>query len=229
MTAVTRAGKLLAWVLPGLPGLPLGVAVRLLAVHPADLQRQAGDVLGLGAALCLLACLAVTPVATATGMRQAAEPRQWYGLWVFVLGAAGLVIAAAGGVRGCTGTVQQWTGTLIVVLLAPAAVTSNQLAQKLLGRYWKTWQRRLTWTAWAVLAVHLLLLSAWVTAAFTLASVPLLAARVPGTRGQLARFRRTRFRQPRVMRALMPAALLAFATGMTALSVLEVGACARAL
>jgi DMSO/TMAO reductase YedYZ heme-binding membrane subunit len=207
-----------------LPLVPLAACLHLLAARPPGLQRQAGDVLGLGAALCLLGCLAVSPLAAVTGMRQAGRWRQWYGLCVFVLGAAGLVISASGGVQGCAGTVQQWTGTLIVVLLVPAAVTSNRLSQKLLGGYWKMWQRRVAYAAWLVLGVHLVLLGgvAWRAATgFAMMSVPLVAARLPGVRGQLTRFRRARMSAPRVLRVLVPAGLLLFTAGAGLLFWLE--------
>lgn len=175
--------------------VPLLVMARPLAAHAPGLQVYGGDVLGLSATLCLLACLAVTPVSRLVRFRTAAYWRRWLGLAMFWTGAAGLVIAGTGGPRGqwmmrLSGHAQEWTGTVVVVALVPLALTSNQWSQRVLGAYWKTWQRRLSWAVWLVVAAHLLMLGAWrVEAAFFLASGPLLAARVPAVRKDAGKWR----------------------------------------
>ena len=89
-----------------------------------------------------------------------------------------------------SGTVQLWTGTVLVAALVPLAVTSNQRSQKMLGGFWKTWQQRLTWAVWAVLAMHVLTLAKWqVEAAIFMASGPLVAARIPAARKDLSKWR----------------------------------------
>jgi methionine sulfoxide reductase heme-binding subunit len=175
--------------------VPLVVMVRPLAARAPDLQVYGGQVLGLGATLCLVACLSITPVARLVKFRTAAPWRRWMGLAMFWIGTAGVVIAATGGPRGMwgmrlSGTVQAWTGTTVVVALVPLALTSNKWSQKMLGAYWKVWQRRLTWTVWAVVAVHVLTLAAWhAEAAFFMASGPLLVARVPAVRRDVGKWK----------------------------------------
>lgn len=205
------------------PVLPAAAMLRPAAAHAPHLQAYDGQVLGLGAAACLLACLAITPLSRLRKMRQPGRHRQWYGLCAFALGAEGLVIAFAGypgdgqaGAGRVTGTVQLWTGTLIVAAMLPAAATANRAAQRLLGAHWKTWQRRLAYAAWAAILLHVAVLGAWrAGAALALASAPLAAARAPAMRGVLARHR--------------AAAVTAFALGSAMLAWLEVTACARAV
>jgi DMSO/TMAO reductase YedYZ heme-binding membrane subunit len=182
-----------------LPLAPLAAMAWPLYAREPGLQAAAGQVLGLGAVLALLACLAVSPLATATGMRNAARWRRHFGLCVFILGAAGLVIAVTGSTPSgglawrAAGDSRALTGTLIVALLVPLALTSSRLAQKTMGGHWKTWQRRLTWAAWAAVTLHLLVLgSRDVTAAWLLASGPLLITRIPAARADIARWRRGR-------------------------------------
>ena len=69
-------------VLAVLPLLPVLVIARAVSFHVPRLQDYAGVILGLGATLCLLGCLAVTPVS-----------------WLTRFPAAGGVAALARGVR----------------------------------------------------------------------------------------------------------------------------------
>jgi DMSO/TMAO reductase YedYZ heme-binding membrane subunit len=200
--------------------------------QPPGLQAAAGQVLGLGACLALLACLAVSPAAAATGMRNAARWRRHFGLCVFILGAAGLVITVTGSTPSgglawrAAGDSRSLTGTVIVALLVPLALTSSRLAQKTMGGHWKTWQRRLTWAAWAAVTVHLLALgSRDVTAAWLLASGPLLITRIPAVRSDLTRWRRGKFTDVHLW-ILAGMAIAAFAAGAGALGWMEANAIA---
>lgn len=195
-TMPRRTGTGVAWLLPL---IPLAVLVWPVWCRWPGLSAAAGNILGFGAVLCLLACLSVSPFAAVTGMKKAARWRRHYGVCVFILGLAGLAIAVSGRDMGSgamamrsAGHAREWTGTVIVVLLAPLVLTSSTLAQKMLGSHWKTWQRRLTWAVWGAITVHVLLLGrADVTAAWLLASGPLVITRIPAVRADLTRWRRS--------------------------------------
>jgi DMSO/TMAO reductase YedYZ heme-binding membrane subunit len=210
-----------------LPLAPLAVMLRPVWADAPRLQVYAGDVLGLGATLCLVACLAVTPAAKLVRWKQAAWWRRWLGLCMFITGSAGAVIALAGPdgwLPSLSGHVQQWTGTALVAALIPLAVTSNTASQKMLGGFWKTWQQRLTWAAWAILAVHVLTLGMWrVEAAFFMASGPLIAARIPAVRKDLGRWRSSGYEDP-ARWVLSGIAVGVFACGAVVLLWMEVAA-----
>lgn len=222
------------WAARALPLVPLAVMVRPLLAQAPRLQVYAGDVLGLGATLCLLACLTVTPAAKLVRFRAASDWRRWTGLAMFWTGFAGLVIAALGGplqLAGLrlSGSVQAWTGTTIVAALVPLALTSNIWSQKTLGTYWKTWQRRLTWAAWTVVAVHVLTLAAWrVEASFFMTSGPLLLARAPAVRRDLSKWKTSGYADS--ARWLLTGAVAGvFICGMGFLLAAEVVACVAAV
>jgi sulfoxide reductase heme-binding subunit YedZ len=216
------------------PLVPLAVMVRPLYEQAPQLQVYGGQVLGLGATLCLLACLAVTPLTKLVKFRTAARWRKWFGLCVFWLGLAGLAVAALGGPEGqwgmrLSGRVQDWTGTVIVAALLPLAVISNNWSQKMLGTYWKVWQRRLTWVVWIVVAVHVLTLAAWqVEAAFFMASGPLLVARFPAVRKDVGKWKASGYADP-ARWVLAGVAIGVFACGVAVLLYLEAVAGARAV
>ena len=220
---ISRPAGLAAWLAPL---VPLAVMVRPLYADAPRLQAYGGQVLGLGATLALLACLAVTPVSRLVRFRSASRWRKWFGLCVFWLGGAGLAIAALGGPGGqwgmrLSGHVQDWTGTVIVAALVPLALISNNWSQKMLGTYWKAWQRRLTWVVWAAVAVHVLTLAAWQTeAAFFMASVPLLAARLPAVRKDVGRWKSSGYADP-ARWVLAGMAVGVFACGAAVLLYLE--------
>lgn len=226
MTAGIR--RIPACLLAVLPLLPVLVIARAVSFGIPRLQDYAGVILGLGATLCLLACLAVTPVTWLARFPAAAAWRRWLGMCVFITGATGLAIAVSGARTGtqagmaAAGTDREWTGTLIVVVLLPLAVISNRLSQRLLGTWWKTWQRRLTWAAWAVIAVHIVTLAAWeVELAFAAASVPLIAVRIPAIRKDIAAWRKAGYADP-ARWLLAGLAIGVFGYGFTVLAWTEV-------
>lgn len=235
---VTAAQRVIAAKPPPATALALRAwpAVPALAlVYPAlhgQLLAHADAVLGLDATLCLVATLLVTPVITAARV-PAAKLRFWYGIWVFLLGGAGLAIHLAyppGSMAWrAAHTSVDWTGTLIIVLLLPLAATSSAAAQKLLGPEWKRWQRNLTWTAWVCVGVHLALMPAWVTlAGYLAASAPGIVLRRPRVRKAVKEWRAGGYSTGGLwaaMGVLVPLTL----TGLVILSTEEVAAVVRAL
>lgn len=186
-----RAGSLALRAWPAVPALFL---IRPALAGSPMLPGYAGDVLGLDASLAIVACLAVTPVLTAVKLRISAL-RWWYGIWVFVLGAAGLLITLAapgpGGYEArAAGSAVNWTGLVLVVLLLPMAATSNSAAQKLLGPEWKRWQRYLVWAVWFITLDHMMLMHAALSAgAFAAATLPLILLRYSPVRRAVRKWR----------------------------------------
>jgi DMSO/TMAO reductase YedYZ heme-binding membrane subunit len=196
------------------------------------LLRYADAVLGFDATLCLVATLLITPVIT-TAKLPIARLRFWYGMWVFVLGSAGLAIHLAyppGSLawRAAHDSVN-WTGTVIVVLLLPMAATSSAAAQRLLGPEWKRWQRNLIWAVWACVGIHFALMSAWlVLGAYLAASAPCLVLRWPSVRKAVKEWRAGGYSTGGLwaaMAVLVPVTV----TGFVLLLTEEVMAVARAL
>jgi methionine sulfoxide reductase heme-binding subunit len=226
MPGLMRAGAAYA-----LPLVPLGVMIWPLWHRLPGATEAAGNILGFGAVLSLLACLAVTPVTTLTGRKGAARWRRHFGVCVFILGLAGLIIALTGRGMGpdalgtrTTGHAREWTGTVIVALLLPLAATSSMFAQKALGAHWKAWQRRLTWAVWIAVTVHLLVLDRPdVITAWFLASGPLVIARIPAVKADLVRWRRDSYADTHLW-ILSGMAGLAFAAGACILLGLEADA-----
>lgn len=188
---------------------PWAIALRVWPLLPAlfliapalrgapQLADAAGDVLGLDATLCLIGCLAVTPLLTVVKLR-AAKLRWWYGVWMFTLGAALFVITESVGPgsfeQRVAGDAINWTGTVTVILLLPMTIMANMAAQKLMGPEWKRWQRQLMWWVWALVLIHLLLLRVpIVTGGFLAASIPLILLRVPKVRKGVKAWRSTRY------------------------------------
>lgn len=174
---------------------PLVPALFLIpAIVNGSLIRFADPVIGFDATLCLVACLAITPFITVARMKIAGL-RWWYGLWVFVLGAAGLAVHLAyppGSVaQRAAGTSVDWTGFLIVILLLPMAATSTVAAQKIMGPEWKRWQRGLIWVIWAVIGIHLALMHAWlVTSSYAGSTLPAVLLRRSRVRNGIKSWRR---------------------------------------
>lgn len=223
-----RPRRVPAFLLRIWPALP---ALTLLwpAIHGA-LVLYADAVLGYDAVLCLLMCLLVTPVIT-VARAPIAKLRWWYGNWVFTLGLAGLLVHLMDA-RGTVmdrmgGTPVDWTGTLIVALLLPMALTSSAVSQKLLGPEWKRWQRRLVWTVWAVVGIHLALLHSWTAlAAYGGVSIPLLAIRHPRIRKSVKDWRAGGY-STGLWWAILAICVTVTATGLAILLTKEVQAVAR--
>lgn len=224
--------KPLAVVLRAWPALfALALARPALAGSPL-LGDYASMVLGLDATLCLIATILVTPLITVTKV-SAAKLRWWYGVWMFVLGFAGLVLAltVTAGTMGerTAGNAVNWTGTLLVVLLFPAAAMSNKACQKLMGPEWKRWQRGLVWTVWAVVAGHLLLLHSWTAAVgLLMATAPLVALRNTWVRKGVKAWRADAYSGGWWWFGMAVSGVV-FAAGAVILLTLEVQACAAAL
>ena len=188
-----------SWTLRILPLIPILVMLRPVLADSPGAAFNGGSVLGFGATLCLIACLAITPLSRFIKIRDAASWRKWYGLCVLLLGATGILFSILDGPIGSwpmmvSGNVREWTGVLIVAALIPLAVTSNRPSQKFMGPNWKTWQRRLTWAVWLLLAIHLAVLADWnVEVMLFMASGPLIVARVPAVRKDLSHWRSTTY------------------------------------
>jgi hypothetical protein len=166
---------------------PLAFVLPLVyvALH-GKLMDYADPVIGFDAVLCMVACLAVTPVITLAKM-PIAKLRWWYGNWVFFLGAAGLelhiVYPPVNAACGMAGNSVNWTGTLIIALLLPMTATSSTAAQRLLGPEWKRWQRWLVWAVWGAIGVHLAVMHVWlILGAYLIATAPAIILRRPAVR-----------------------------------------------
>jgi DMSO/TMAO reductase YedYZ heme-binding membrane subunit len=223
---------------------PWSLALRLwplipaLALIPPALRGQeyisgaAGAVLGLDATLCLIGCLAVTPLLTVVKLR-AAKLRWWYGVWMFVLGAALLAFTESSGPGGlearAAGNAINWTGLVTIVLLVPMTAMANMTAQKLMGPEWKRWQRGMVWCVWALVLIHLLLLRVPMTVTgFLAASLPLILLRNSRVRKAVKAWRASRY-ESGWMWAGMGASALILILGLTILLAEQGLACANAI
>jgi DMSO/TMAO reductase YedYZ heme-binding membrane subunit len=209
---------------------PITLLPSLLHRAP-DLSDDIAMVLGYDAALCLVACIAVTPLLTIVKTR-AAKLRWWYGIWMFILSGMlllGTELLGADPGMAAAGNAQDWTGTVIVLLLFPMAVTANTAAQKLLGPEWKRWQRWLMWTVYGLTVIHLAALYSWdALAGLLLSTVPLIALRNPRVRSSVKAWRAGRYETGGwwIGIAVLAAVWL---TGLTILLTLTVMACVSAV
>jgi DMSO/TMAO reductase YedYZ heme-binding membrane subunit len=191
--------RMILWLAKIIPLVPILVLVRPVIANSPGVQIHGGNALGFSATVCLVACLAITPLSRLMRIRDAASWRKWYGLCVLFLGATGILFSILDGPIGSwpmmvSGNVREWTGVLIVAALIPLATTSNLWSQKFLGSYWKIWQRRLTWAVWLLLAIHLAVLADWnVEVVLLMASAPLIVARVPAVRKDLSHWKSTSY------------------------------------
>lgn len=180
--------RLIARTWPAIPALTL-----IRAILDGTFYAHADTVLGYDAVLCLVACLAITPFVTVAGAR-IARLRLVYGLWMCAIGAVAVAVHLSLPRTpmgwALAGTTVNFTGLLIVALLVPMAASSGPRAQRLLGREWKRWQRALIWAVWAAVALHLAVLRGWPQlAAYTAATLPLIALRVPRLRRAIKTWR----------------------------------------
>jgi len=157
--------KAVALVILGAPALiPLFLMMpAYLTVNQNTISVSVDDTLGTGAALCLFACLLVTPMVTITGQRWFVPLRRWYGIMMgcCALGdaiSAGITDNFAGGVFGrLAGHVFELMGLMMAGLVVPLLLTGNPWAQRKLGKYWKR-LHSLIYVIWALLGAHLILL-----------------------------------------------------------------------
>jgi sulfoxide reductase heme-binding subunit YedZ len=127
------------------------------------LNQVEPDIGGTGSMLLLLATLSITPLVTLTRSHWFVPLRRWFGIMVAITATTdatvgGLTSSFAGGFIGhLTGHTFLLVGLCMVMIMAPLALTSNNRAQRALGKYWKPLQR-LTYVVWALLFIHLALL-----------------------------------------------------------------------
>jgi DMSO/TMAO reductase YedYZ heme-binding membrane subunit len=118
------------------------------------------DTLGTGAMVNLFLCLLITPAVTLTGQRWFVPLRRWYGIMFAccgigdALGAAFFDDFAGNPFAKLVEHTFTLIGFLMVMLAIPLFITSNNWAQRKLGRYWKRLQR-LTYVIWGLLFFHL--------------------------------------------------------------------------
>jgi DMSO/TMAO reductase YedYZ heme-binding membrane subunit len=118
------------------------------------------DTLGTGAMMNLFLCLLVTPAVTLTGQRWFIPLRRWYGIMFAccgigdALGAAFFDDFAGNPFAKLVEHTFTLIGFLMVMLAIPLFITSNNWAQRKLGRYWKRLQQ-LTYVIWGLLFFHL--------------------------------------------------------------------------
>jgi sulfoxide reductase heme-binding subunit YedZ len=157
--------RVVALILLGIPALvPLFFMLpALITLNSNTFSGSVDDTLGTGAEICLFLCLLITPLSTLTGQRWFVPLRRWYGLTMAFTAigdatAAGITDNFAGGVFGrLAGHAFELMGFLMVMLVIPLMLTSNQWSQRKMGKYWKRLQR-LTYAIWGLLALHLMLL-----------------------------------------------------------------------
>jgi DMSO/TMAO reductase YedYZ heme-binding membrane subunit len=149
----------------GIPALtPLFLMSRaVIELNSSTMNQVEADVLGTGSMALLILTLTVTPMVTLTKQHWFAPLRKWYGIVLACTATADAILAAitssfTGGVIGrLTGHTFLLAGFVMVSLLFPLLLISNNRAQRWLGKYWKPLQK-LTYVIWGSLFVHLALL-----------------------------------------------------------------------
>ena len=135
----------------------------IIQLDTNTLNQVEPDIGGTGSMLLLLATLTITPLVTLTRSHWFVPLRRWFGIMVALTATTdaivgGLTSSFAGGFIGhLTGHSFLLAGLCMVMIMAPLALTSNNRAQRALGKYWKPLQR-LTYAVWALLFIHLALL-----------------------------------------------------------------------
>ena len=135
----------------------------IIQLDTNTLNQVEPDIGGTGSMLLLLATLSITPLVTLTRSHWFVPLRRWFGIMVAITATTdaivgGLTSSFAGGFIGrLTGHTFLLVGLVMVMIMAPLALTSNNRAQRALGKYWKPLQR-LTYAVWALLFIHLALL-----------------------------------------------------------------------
>ena len=160
------------WMLGAPALLPLifelpGVVQGLVTGNGGTAHGSGNDVLGTGGALLLFAMLSITPLRTLTRRQWFVPLRRWYGI-VFAFDILlDAVIASndsafsgpvfAGRLAGHTFLLLGFTMTVLLIPLCVQGIW-NQWSMRQLGMYWKPVQKLGTYTVWALLCVHLMLL-----------------------------------------------------------------------
>lgn len=190
-----RARHPAVWVFRAFVPVPLAVmvpeCVSAIEGHPratAHLAASSPAVLGMGALLLFVLMLSVTPLHTVTGWRWHVVLRRDLGVGAFVVAGLDLTFAAlfsgheftGGFLNRVAGHAFLAAGTAAVALLIPLALTSTQRSKRWLGRNWKR-LHRLTYGAWGLILLHLLLLFGFRGVFLDAAAVsaPLLVLRLP--------------------------------------------------
>lgn len=157
--------KTVALCLLGLPALApiIFMSRAIIELNNNTLNAVEPDVLGTGSMSLLLLTLTITPMVTLTRQHWFVPLRKWYGIMLACTATTDGILAAitgsfAGGIIGrIAGHTFLLVGFLMVMLLIPLALISNNRSQRWLGKYWKPFQR-LTYVIWALLFFHLILL-----------------------------------------------------------------------
>jgi methionine sulfoxide reductase heme-binding subunit len=157
--------KTAAVFLLGIPALaPLFFMSRaVIELNSSTMNQVEADVLGTGSMTLLILTLTVTPMVTLTRQHWFVPLRKWYGIVLACTATADAILAAltssfTGGIIGrLTGHTFLLAGFMMVSLLFPLLLISNNRAQRRLGKYWKPLQK-LTYAIWGLLFVHLALL-----------------------------------------------------------------------
>ena len=136
----------------------------IVTLDSGNISESTADVLGTGAEALLLITLLITPLVTITGRRWFIPLRKWYGIMT------GITAVTDGILAGLTTTdfgpyffdrlidhPFLVIGTLMVAILVPLVLISNNVSMKRLGRYWRKLQK-LTYVVWALLGIHLAIL-----------------------------------------------------------------------
>ena len=156
----------------GLPALlPLvfmapGVIQGLVTGNGGVVHDAGNDVYGTGGALLLLTMLCVTPLRTLTREQWFVPLRRWYGvvfgLTIFFDAATASNDPAFAGAPVARLGAHSFLliGTLMTLIVVPLFIQGvwNQATMRQLGKYWKPLQRYGTYSVWALLGIHLLLL-----------------------------------------------------------------------
>lgn len=157
--------KTIALILLGIPALaPFFFMSRAIVEANSNTLNSVGnDVFGTASMALLILTLTVTPMVTLTRQHWFVPLRKWYGIVLACSATTDAIFSILVGTfaGGLVGQVAAHTfltvGLLMVMILIPLALISNNRSQRWLGRYWKPLQR-LTYVIWALLAVHLALL-----------------------------------------------------------------------
>lgn len=139
------------------------MAPALITLNVNTLQGSVADTLGTGSEINLLLCLTITPLVTMTGWRWVIPLRRWYGI-VFAVTAltdatiASITTAFPGGIVGrVAGHTFLLVGLTMAFIALPLLLTANDWAQRMMGKYWRIFQR-FTYAIWGLLFLHLTLL-----------------------------------------------------------------------